>query len=276
MAKKNDCCFFGRGKLGIACIDADGSWGIDWGVGWGEKGAVLPPIKPVGNVSSLALNIDFEQKQVLNLSTGFYENDCSVCIVNNVTFNMTLNCVSNDNLKLALLGDVRKVAAKGGTETHSVCPNSDVPFECGTFIPFNAPGVDKSSVVVELSDNSLTLVENQHYICDQFGIELLTGFQLGAGVTMDLTYAYSTDYTCIEALTSTCKNVKMIFRGVNLADGNAPFMVVLHNVKLSPASALSLISEDFTTLDITGTLEADTSIMEAGHSKYFKIIKLGS
>ncbi len=276
MTKKNECCFLGRGKVGIACIDSNGSWGIDWGSGWGMNGAELPPIRHIGNVNSLSLNIDFEQKRSINLGPGFYENDCSVCIINDVTFNMSLNCISSENLRLALMGNIRQVSAKPEPQSHSVCPNSDVPFECGTFIPFNTPGVDPSTLSVSLSDDSIELIEGVHYQADPFGIELLIGLSLPGGVSLDLTYTGMTDYTTVEALTDTCKNVKMIFRGFNLADGNAPFLAILHNVKLSPTSAFQMISEDFTTLELTGTLEADSSITESGHSRYFKIIKLGS
>ena len=275
MAGKKECCFLGRGKLGIACVDSSGSWGCEWGSGWGMNGAVLPPTKHIGNVSDISINIDSETKQLINLSTGFYENDCSVCVINEVTFSMNLNCVSAHNLKMALMGNITSTAAKGGVETHSVCPNSDVPFECGTFIPFNSPGVDCSSVSVSVSDDSIELVEGVHYTCDPFGIELLIGLQLMGGVTLDLEYSFSSDFHSIEALTERCKNVKMIFRGINLANEES-FLAIFHNVRLNPTSAFNLISEDFTTLNITGTLEADTMITQPGRSKYFTIMKLGS
>lgn len=277
MAQDKDCCFFGRGDLYISGTTNDGSWGCNWSIGWGDSPSVNAPARKVGNVSSLSLSIDYEQKQVLNLGKGNYEADCSVCIVNSVDFSMTMNCFSDENLKEALLGDVKKVTASTEPVTdHVVCPTSEVPFECGTLIPFNAPGVDCASVVITRTDDNSVLTEGVDYTCDSCGVSLLTGFALPANVGLQLQYGYAEDYTCIEPLTRSCQNVHLTFKGCNIANNNSPFIVDLYNVKLSPTSTLDLIGEDFSTLELTGTLEPDNSITGEGFSKYFSIKRIGA
>jgi hypothetical protein len=274
----NDCCFFGRGSLYMSKSTNGQSYGNNWGLCWGQACSTNAAGRFVGNVSSLELSINYENKQVLNLSERAFEPDCSVCIIDSVEFSMTMNCFSDANLKEALLGNVTETTPSAIPVTdHIALPTTDVPFECGTFIPFNEPGVDANSVVVTHTGTGATLLPGTDYEVDTCGITLLTSWIFGAGVGFNLAYSYSDVYRSIEPLTRDCENVRLQFKGKNIANGGAPFLATFYNVKISPASALQLISDsEFPTLEITGTLEPDKTIQGQDVSQYFSIQRIGS
>lgn len=62
------------------------------------------------------------------------------------------------------------------------------------------------------------------------------------------------------------------FVGVNLVDGK-DYTAQFFKVRLSPPAALDMIGEDFGTMTIDGTVEADTdNITTPGLSQYFKLL----
>lgn len=273
---KDDCCFFGRGELFLSDATNGQSWGSNWGLCWGQAGAKQAPARPIGNVSALDINVSFDQRQVLTLGDRAFERDCSICIIESVEFSITMNCFSDSNLKQALFGTVTNVNANPEPVTdHIVLPTCEVPLSCGTFIAFNEPGVDCSSVVVTQTETGQVMIEGQDYECDSCGIVLLRSFLFSTGVGFKLEYSYSDSYRCIEPFTVDPKNVRLQFKGRNAANEGRPYLVTLHNAKLSPASTLSLISdEDFSTLTLTGRLDPDRSITGNGVSQYFNIKRL--
>ena len=275
---KDDCCFFGRGELFLSDATNNQSWGFNWGLCWGESGTKQAPGRPIGNVSALDINTTFDQRQVLSLGDRAFEPDCSVCVIESVEFSITMNCFSDSNLRQALFGTVtNRQANPVPVDAQVVLPTSEVPLLCGTFIPFNEPGADVSSVVVERTDDGTILRPDLDYEVDACGIKLLRSFLFSTGVGLSLSYSYNQNYRCIEPFTVDPKNVRLQFKGRNAANNNSLYLVTLHNAKLSPASTLSLISEDdFSSLTLTGRLDPDRSIKGNGVSQYFSIKRLGA
>lgn len=81
----------------------------------------------------------------------------------------------------------------------------------------------------------------------------------------------ATGSTTIEALLNAAPLVAIKMVGVNLVDGK-DVTAKFHKVRLGAPSGLDLIGEDFATMSIKGTMEADAKIVAAGKSQYFAII----
>ena len=81
-----------------------------------------------------------------------------------------------------------------------------------------------------------------------------------------------TGVTTIEAMLNSAPLVAVKFVGTNLVDGK-DVTGKFFKVRLGAPQGIDMIGEDFGTLAIAGTLEADTdNITTAGKSQYFQII----
>lgn len=76
--------------------------------------------------------------------------------------------------------------------------------------------------------------------------------------------------TTIEAMIESAPVVAVKFVGTNLVDGKS-CTGKFHKVRLSPPAGVPLIGDDFSSMAITGTMEADPKIVTAGKSPYFSI-----
>jgi len=80
-----------------------------------------------------------------------------------------------------------------------------------------------------------------------------------------------TTVATIEALTTGAKTFGMVFAGVNEAATGKTVTVTVHRAKIGAAQGLSFIGDEFGSLEITGEVLIDTSIITAGLSQFFKI-----
>ena len=104
------------------------------------------------------------------------------------------------------------------------------------------------------------------------GGDLATAIEGSAGVGIPLLvgYSYGAQAT-IEALTSSGKEWRLVFDGLNDAQSGAAVVIICHRVKFSPTSGLALITaQNFGELPISGRLLAD-STKGAGLSRYVQI-----
>lgn len=82
----------------------------------------------------------------------------------------------------------------------------------------------------------------------------------------------TTGVATIEAMVSAAPIVAVKFVGINLVDGK-DYTGKFFKVRLSPPDGVDAIGEDFGTLNVKGTMEADTdNIVTAGLSQYFKLL----
>jgi hypothetical protein len=63
----------------------------------------------------------------------------------------------------------------------------------------------------------------------------------------------------------------MVFAGINEAATGKTVTVTVHRAKIGAASGLGFIGDDFGSLEITGEVLIDTSIIAAGKSQFFKV-----
>lgn len=272
----SDCCLLLRGKVFSSTATDAQSWGYNYGLCWGQSCADNTPGRFIGNVSQLNINIDYELKQNLNLNGSIYEADCSACLINGVEFSMVMKCFSDENLTESLMGSYSQTTVDTTPVTdHFALPSDDVPFVCGTLIPFNKPGVDPASVTVVRTDTNAPLVEGVDYEVDGCGIEMKSTFLFPPGVGLMLSYTYKDGFRSIEPLTQECKDVRLTFKGKNATNGEE-MLVQFHRVKLSPASTLQLINDtEFPELELTGVLLPDKTISGNNTSQYFSIKRIG-
>ena len=85
------------------------------------------------------------------------------------------------------------------------------------------------------------------------------------------TSATVTGVTTIEAMINSAPNVAIKYVGTNLADGK-DVTVKLFKARLGAPGGIDFIGDDFGTLTISATLEADPLIVTAGKSQYFQLI----
>lgn len=81
-----------------------------------------------------------------------------------------------------------------------------------------------------------------------------------------------TGVTTIEAMVKSAPLVAVKFVGINLVDGKDA-TGKFFKVRLSPPKDVDMIGEDFGTLSLGGTMEADTdNIVTAGKSQYMQLV----
>lgn len=75
----------------------------------------------------------------------------------------------------------------------------------------------------------------------------------------------------IEALTTGAQTFSMVFSGINEAVSGKTVTVTVHRAKIGAAAGLGFIGDEFGSLEITGEVLIDTSIVTAGLSQFFKV-----
>jgi hypothetical protein len=82
----------------------------------------------------------------------------------------------------------------------------------------------------------------------------------------------ATGVATIEAMVSAAPLIAVKFVGINLVDGK-DYTGKFFKVRMSPPEGVDGIGDDFGTLNIKGTMEADTdNIVTVGLSQYFKLL----
>lgn len=81
----------------------------------------------------------------------------------------------------------------------------------------------------------------------------------------------ATGTTTIEAMLTSAPNMAIKYVGTNLADGK-DVTVKIFKARLAPPAGLDFIGDDFGTLTVGATLEADPKIVTAGKSQYFAVL----
>ena len=85
------------------------------------------------------------------------------------------------------------------------------------------------------------------------------------------TESTATGTTTIEAMLNSAPVMAVKFVGTNLVDGK-DVTGKFFKVRLGAPQGVDMIGEDFGTLAVAGTLEADTKIVTAGKSQYMQLL----
>lgn len=221
------------------------------------------PMRFVGNVSELTLQPQEQEISVPDMTQpggGKYD---SVRRIEAVNMTMTEWDLSPQNLADALDGTTASVVAGAVVdEPHTAYVGGLVSFEK---IP--DPAV---AVVVEAAVGMITYDEGDDYIRTSSGIEITTGSSIVDGTEIQVSYtALASDL--VQALSSSNREFKLTFEGLNEAESGNPVIVKLHRVKFGPAQNLPLIGSEFATIQMNGDVLADAKIITPGLSRYFTI-----
>ncbi|WP_150428874.1 hypothetical protein [Dechloromonas sp. CZR5] len=241
--------FIGTGKIKLAAYASGVSF-------------ALRKFIDTGNASTLEYTFSEEKKELKDYQDPAGGVAASVSKVDKVEGKMTLRKISAANLAMALWGtsSVLNTTAITG-EAHVI--NAD------SFIPTNrlintsvAPVVKKGATVVAAGD----------YTVSKGGITIAAtigtaGVVNGDSITIDYTPLASLD---VQALVSSAPDMSLFFEGVNAVDGKY-CTDRLFKIKLGTASNISRIGDDFASLDISFTVQKDTTVTGAGISQFLKL-----
>ena len=263
-------CLLLAGQVYIGECKTAGGWGLNYGGNWGGGKAEVLAGLPLGNASAFDINIDSDQQVVVNRNGLTFDAGCGVTNINGMTFDMTLQCMSMENLARFMYGTVTE-KFNSGDPVVDACVTSC----CGAFKPcehikFRHPLVDVSSVVIKRGDTLAVLVENEDYTVDQTGFTMINGF------STELLVSYnwgSGSYKVVQPFVQKEREYSIYFKGFNRADTSDMYLVKINRVKVTPLNTFTLISEDFQNISLSGIILADKTV-PSGVSPYFTIEKV--
>ena len=221
---------------------------------------IAAALAPIGNVSELKLAIEEESKELTDYTHGGGGTYAEVKRIKGVTVTITMHDLNTVNLARVLNGDTEAVTS--GTITDEAYTAYQ-----GGLIRLAHP--QPTSVVVTSGDGLTTYEADTDYEVRHEGVFILDG-AIADGTDIKVSYAYE-GYDVVQALTKSGVILEMAFGGVNEADSGKPVIVDLFRVSPGAAKEISLIGDDFASLQLEGKLLVDTTKSGAGISRYMKV-----
>lgn len=185
----------------------------------------------------------------------------TVTRVNTIDAKIDMRDFKASNMALALWGTSSALAATAITgEAHVIHAGGFVPME-RLIDQTVAPVVKKGATTVDAGD----------YTVSAGGLTFAAtigtvGVADGDAITVDYTPLASHD---IQALINTAPEVSVFFEGINQVNGKAVTRRIFR-AKMGVAAQVDEISEDFSTLPITLSIQKDDTVTGTGISKFIK------
>lgn len=256
----------------------ESGYGNNWGMYYGGQDQAFPRrYFKIGNVRTLSLNISSDfiasnsyQGKIFNTP------DCAGVVINDIDFNLEMNCFSYDNLARSLYGKKTNVSQNGTVEEQII--HGEGSIESDAFFAFNHLGpVDGSVILRKVTDTGsvvFTFTEDTDYKVSGDGITILEPFIIDPGDLLQLSYEYQDDSTVIEAIQEDIGPRSLLFRGVNYADNGYDYNLEIFKTKMKPVNSLDFVSQqDFGSLQIEGKILKDFSKDANALSQYMTIKK---
>lgn len=216
---------------------------------------------PVGNVPELSIDIEVTKFEHKESESGSRLLDLTLVKEKKGKFKMKMENVTLDNLAIGLYGEASTVAL--GTVT-----DETLKFYKGTRMPLAHPNV--SAVVVKDVTETTTYVLGTDYTVDAKNGTLVfpaTGAIPVDGDTLNVSYSHGV-YTNLEAFTQAVSPERWLrFEGLNTVDGSH-VIIDCYKAQFDPLTGYSLINEDIASIDMAGSLLADSFITSG--SKFFR------
>ena len=220
---------------------------------------------PIGEVSKLEMSIETDKKTLQSHVQGGGGLADSVARISALNFAMDVNSLSPENLAMAMYGSTSAAASETITdESHTAYPGALVSF---TAVP---DLTDPASVVVTGTGGTPTYVLGTDYDLSPAGILIKASGSIAAATPILVDYL-SKAHNVLEMLTNSGDSYRLVFEGLNEARSDKPVIAELYRNKFDPTSGLGLISDDFGTLSLTGSVLKDPAKAGAGISKYMNI-----
>lgn len=226
-------------------------------------GSTSAPL-PIGNVLELSLehNEDVQtQEDMTKLGGGTH---AEVRRVKDVKLKMKLADLNVTNLARGELGTVE------GVEAGTIADEPHIVTLGGLL---RLAHIQPTAVVVKKGATSeaatpVTMVGN--YEVRPEGVFLLPeAIGLVAADKLWVSYSYG-EYAVIQALTTKAIELELTFGGLNEADDGKPVLVEIWRASQGVTKSLALISKNFGSLDVEGTVLMDSTKVGTGISKYYK------
>lgn len=220
------------------------------------------PLTRIGNTSKLEFSFEEEKKEMADYeNTGGGVAD-SISRIKAVKLALTVHKLSAENLALALRG-TSAVSAAG-----AVVDEEHANVQLGGLVVFSKTPDTAIAYVVTNQAGTVTYTAGTDYIVRRAGLEIPSGSAIADNSTIKV------DYTAlaamkIEALTDTGIEVRLVFDGINEANGK-PMLVEAFRVKPGASKGWSLIGDDFSALEIEADVLKDESVTGGGLSQFFK------
>jgi len=205
-----------------------------------------------GNATLFSIQENAEIKERISRQSATYGQVLdSVSIKQPAEISVTLDDLDYKNLALAFLGDSSSVNVTGATVTAEA-------------VSAPAPGASFqtaqrkiSSVTVTGTGGTPSYVEGTDFAvanADLGLIQILDGGSITAELALEVNYTYaSMTANKVTGGTDSSIKVALMMDGKNLADDSKVMVSVLEAV-LTPQNGVDFLSEEFATLEMTGTL----------------------
>lgn len=182
----------------------------------------------------------------------------SVALQKPADFTLELKEVNKESITLALLGSAAAVSQSSGNLTAS-----SVTTKKGYWVSVGKEALD-GAVVVKDTTAVTTYVENTDYILNKpLGmIKVLDTSVIADAAVLKVTSAYlATSGTLISGAVSTDVRARIIFDGINQADG-LPCTVTVHEAVIAANSAFDFLASDFSSVSLPGKMKTPTGYSE--------------
>jgi len=167
---------------------------------------------------------------------------------------VSLDEINRKNLATAFLGTSEAVTIASGSEAGEVHVVTDVE----GLVKLSKGNI--TNVVVTVS--SVAMVLGDDYTIEDAGngiIGVVEGGSIVVGTTLSVAYDYAaSSYDKVVGGTDANKRIALMLIGKNMANGKG-MTVIIHKTTVSPTSSVDFLSDTFTTIDLSGKANLDTS-----------------
>jgi hypothetical protein len=129
-----------------------------------------------------------------------------------------------------------------------------------------------TSVAPEVTSDpaGTTYVVDTDYTVSPAGIVVLSTGSIPASTALLIDYTKKA-VDVVQALTSTAQEYVLLFDGLNEAQSGDEMVIKLHRAKFGGAQDLSVIGDEFGSIQLNGDVLPDTTIVGGGLSQYASI-----
>jgi len=220
--------------------------------------------RKIGNCGEMKLAHTEDEKFVLDYTNSAGGKANSKTIITGVALSLSMYDRTASNIAMGSKGTAAAIASGAAvSEVHKGWHAEDRRIVLDHLSP--------TSIVVKDVTDVTTYVLDTDYTVSSVGlITILSTGSIGDGDTLHISYSYGA-YNNVEALINSGIEYTCKFYGMNSAQSDTPVVITAHRVKFGASDEMSMISEDFVPLDITGEVLVDDTKVGGSLSKYYVV-----
>ncbi|ABC29677.1 conserved hypothetical protein [Hahella chejuensis KCTC 2396] len=226
---------------------------------WVREAGTTGPFYELGNISAANFGIESESQSLRNYRGGGGEAN-KLERITAVSLALTLHDFNSANLAMVLYGDT-STEASAAVAAEAVTGKDSGLLRTAFMIDAT------QTVTVTDTAGPTVLVEGTDYTVTAAGIEVIEGGGIADATALEIDYTKAAA-TYVDSLKNSGKTFEMIIDGVNDAQSGLPFIIDVWKFKPSPAQEVGVISDDFASFDISGSVLIDSS--KTTTSQYFR------